>query len=605
MGKARINVETSISERVDIPSLNDLPGDVTHRITPTPHSLSLVSHKQSSNMMIFSLRLFLVLVLAALSRNTATATAAVCANEEAKDVTIPMLMDATIEDLSSGLAQGAFSSGDLVKAYFARISQVNDALRPVLEMNPDALSDASILDQERSQGKIRGALHGIPILIKDLIGTGDKMNNTAGSYALLGARVPRDATVVSKLREAGAIILGKTAVSEWANLRSLNSSNGWSARSGQVTTAYVAQGDPSGSSSGSAVAAALGLSLGALGTETDGSLVLPASYNNIVAIKPTVGLTSRYMAIPISPRSDTIGPMTRTVKDAAYILQAIAGLDPNDNYTSAIPHKEIQDYIAACNASSLFGSRIGVPRHVLTLLATNTTVPMTNAFENALDHLRAHGATIVETSFPLAEEFLASSLSSTVIFADFISSLPTYFSQLSPNPHDIQSLSDLRNFTQNDEREQYPDRDTGLWDLALQQGWNNSDPRFWTAYQRVLTFGSEGGILGALERDGLDAVVLPSEFAPHWAAIVGSPIVSVPLGAYPDGTPIEKNSRGLVVAGPGVPFGLSFMGALWSETTLIGLAYAFEQISMARGVVKPYISPSIEIEDVVGRGRSL
>ncbi|KAH9882550.1 hypothetical protein J1614_000786 [Plenodomus biglobosus] len=258
------------------------------------------------------------------------------------------------------------------------------------------------------------------------------------------------------------------------------------------------------------------------------------------------------MVIPVSERSDTIGPMARTVKDAAYILQAIVGRDPHDNYTSAMPSK-IPNYISACSASSLNNSRIGVPHNVLSLLATNTSAPILSAFSTALALLRAHGAKVIPTTFPLAEPYLASPIPSSLTFADYTANLASYFAQLSSNPHHLRSLADLRAFTQRHPQEAYPDRDTGLWDAALQQGWNNTDPRFWPAYLQNLAYGTEGGVLGALQRDDLDAVVLPSEFAPHWAAGVGSPVVALPLGAYPVGTPVVRSERGLVVVGPGVP----------------------------------------------------
>lgn len=254
----------------------------------------------------------------------------------------------------------------------------------VTELNPSALSIATMLDAERANGTIRGPLHGIPILIKNNIATRDAMNNTAGSYALLGAQVPRDSTMADKLRKAGAVILGKANLSQWANFRSTNSSNGWSAHGGQTYAAYYPDQDPSGSSSGSGVASALGLALASLGTETDGSIVSPSDANNLVGIKPTVGLTSRFLVIPISQHQDTVGPMARTVKDAAYLLAAIAGKDTNDNYTSAIPYDPLPDYVAACNFSALAGKRLGVPRNVIEFFSDNTTGPIVSAFDEAL-----------------------------------------------------------------------------------------------------------------------------------------------------------------------------------------------------------------------------
>ncbi|KAI7301127.1 amidase, partial [Hortaea werneckii] len=275
----------------------------------------------------------------------------------------PSLIDVTLEDLSTGLESGLFTSVDLVTAYMDRINEINSTLHLVTELNPDAISIASQADAMRANGTVVGPLHGIPILIKNNIATADAMNNTAGSFSLVGSEVPRDSTMAANLRKAGAVILGKTNLSQWANYRSDNSSNGWSAYGGQTYAAYYPGQDPSGSSSGSGVASSIGLSLAALGTETSGSILSPSDVNNLVGIKPTVGLTSRYLVIPISEHQDTIGPMARTVKDAAYVLQALAGPDQYDNYTSAIPWANDTsakpDYVAACDYNSLAGKRIG------------------------------------------------------------------------------------------------------------------------------------------------------------------------------------------------------------------------------------------------------
>lgn len=520
----------------------------------------------------------------------------------AQQQSCPQLIDATIETLTAGLDRRQFTTVDLVKAYLARIAEVNDTLHAVTEVNPDALAIAAELDAERAAGSIRGPLHGIPILVKNNIATYDKMNTTAGSWALLGAKVPRDATVVQKLRAAGAILLGKANLSQWADWRSLNSSNGWSALGGQVYGPYFPDEDPNGSSSGSGVASTLGLALGCLGTETDGSILSPSSLNNLVGIKPSVGLTSRYLVIPVSEHQDTVGPMTRTVKDAARILHAIAGVDPYDNYTSAIPKNgSIPDYVAACNLSALSGARLGVPRNVISLFSDNTTGPITGAFEEALGIFEAAGAIIVDnTNFTAAKEFKNSTLPTEILNADFVVNLQSYLELLTDNPNNITSLAVLRNFTQAFPLEDYPTRDTGEWDKAL-QNWNNTDPRFWPAYQQNMFYGGEGGLLGAIERNNLDAVILPTKFGHDYAAVIGSPVVTVPLGSYPAGTPIVKNSWGLVQSAPNLPFGISFLGPKFTETTLIGLAYAFEQKTKIRDKIQPYIVPSIELADVMGK----
>ncbi|KAJ4350302.1 uncharacterized protein N0V89_008923 [Didymosphaeria variabile] len=488
-------------------------------------------------------------------------------------------MEATVETLMAGLNNEQFTSVDLVKVRMTILWEnrqwprqgpyspgnikptCNQALRleHLFHLPVGLYGFLSHPINEFYRRTFAGSqkpLHGIPIIIKDNIATFDKMNTTgqfvrsldcgervstdtpeAGSWALLGAMVPRDSTVVEKLRAVGAIILGKANLSQWADWRSRNSSNGWSAIGGQVYGPYWPAEDPNGSSSGSAVAAALGLALGCLGTETDGSIMSPASLENLVGIKP-----------------NSVGPMTKTVKDAAHILQAIAGVDPYDNYTSAIPgNGSIPDYIAACNISALSGARIGVPRNVLSLYSDNTTGPLTDAFERALLILQEAGAIIVDNSnFTAAEEFKNSTLPTEILNADFVVNLEGYLDLLIENPSNITSLESLRNFTQSFPLEDYPTRDTGVWDQAL-ANWNNTDPRFWPAYQKNMYYGGEGGLLGAIERNVLDAVVLPTKFGHSFAAVVGTPAITVPLGSYPADTPIVKNDWGLVELAPNLP----------------------------------------------------
>ncbi|KAL2063127.1 hypothetical protein VTL71DRAFT_6199 [Oculimacula yallundae] len=526
-------------------------------------------------------------------------------------IQLPDLQDANLDSLINGLSECHFTSVDLVKvskccsalikiaegfeAYTARISEVQDDFHAILEMNPDAHRIASRLDAERA----RGPLHGIPILLKDLIATRDAMNTTAGSFALLGAKVPEDSTVARKLREAGAILLGKTSVSEWANFRSFNSSNGWSARSGQVYGPYYPHQDPWGSSSGSAVAAALGLAWACIGTETDGSIIRPASSNNVVGIKPTVGLTSRYLVIPVSSHLDTVGPLARTVKDAAHLLQAIAGEDSKDPLTADIP--AISDYVKACKLSGLEGARIGVPRNAISLGSLpGYESAQTIAFQEALNVLRAAGAIIVDNAdFTTAEEFWESPIPTQVVSADFLVDLPQYFNKLISNPNNITSLSTLREFVQKHPLEEYPDRDTALWDLTL-AGFDSASPDFEPAYRKYLFYGAQGGLLGALEQYDLDAIVMPADYAAHhFAAPAKGPVVTVPMGAYPADYPITETPRGLIEAAEGIPFGISFLGRRWSEEKLIGMAYAFEQKTMWRERIKPYKSPTTDIEDVI------
>ncbi|KAF1829857.1 amidase signature enzyme [Decorospora gaudefroyi] len=517
---------------------------------------------------------------------------------------IPGLLDATADELIAGLEKGAFTSLDLVHAYVGRILEVNETLHMVVEINPDAWEIAKELDEERACGKVRGPLHGLPVLIKNNIATADEMNNTAGAWSLIGAKVPRDATVAAKLRQAGAILLGKTNLSQWANYRSSNSSNGWSAHGGQTYGAYYPGQDPSGSSSGSGVSASLGLAFATLGTETDGSIISPSQVNNIVGIKPTVGLTSRALVIPISEHQDTVGPMARTVKDAAYILQAIAGPDMYDNYTSAIPWAQNgtnatkPNYVAACTLDALKGKRIGVPRNAIGTPSASTA-PLYATFNAALDILRSAGATVVEnTNYTAYNEYLNSTAEDTVLATDFGPNLAHYLEQLTYNPNNMHNLQDVRNFTQNFPPEQYPSRNTAAFDSALALNFSNTDPEFWSAYQYNQYLGGPGGLLGALTTYNLDAIVVPTAYASGISAIIGGPVITVPLGAWPADTPVVRNRRGdLVARAPGVPFGISFLGRRWSEEGLVGFAYAFEMRSRVRRVVRPYVFPGVEIGD--------
>lgn len=344
----------------------------------------------------------------------------------------PDLYEASVKDLQKGLDTGRFTSVDLVRAYFARIDEVNlkgPILRAVLELNPTALSQAAALDHERKVKRKRGPLHGIPVLLKDNIATvpSEGMNTTAGSFSLLGSLVLDDAGVVKRLRAAGAIILGKANMSEWAQFRGKLRS-GWSGRGGQCTNAYFKNANPCGSSSGSGVAASIGLAAVTLGTETDGSITCPSSNNNIVGIKPTVGLTSRAGVIPLSAHQDTVGPMTRSMTDAAIILSAIAGKDPNDNFTLAQPDR-VPDYTKALNKNALRGKRIGVPRKVFLNDSITGNDPSINVeFEKALRVIRSLGATVVDPSdMPSGLEIVSSHNETIVLSTEFKVNLESSF----------------------------------------------------------------------------------------------------------------------------------------------------------------------------------
>lgn len=324
-----------------------------------------------------------------------------------------------------------------------------------------------------------------------------------------------------------------------------------------------------------------------------------------------VGLTSRSLVIPISEHQDTVGPMARTVKDAAYILQAIAGPDQSDNYTSAIPwasnstNATKPDYVAACKLDALAGKRIGIPRNAIGN-RNIVSAPILDAFDAAVAILEEAGAIIVDnTNYTAYAQYLNSTAEDIVLGADFGPNLAAYLAQLTYNPNDATDLKEVRNFTQTFPAEEYPSRDTAVFDSALALNFTNTSPEFWAAYQEDLYLGGPGGLLGALATYNLDAVVLPTRTASSVSAIIGAPIVTVPLGAYPANTTVIPNARGnLNATAPNIPFGIAFAGKHWSEESLIGFAYAYEQRSHVRTKVKPYIQPSTELADVVAKKAS-
>lgn len=515
---------------------------------------------------------------------------------------LPPLLDATLDDLRAGLANGQFTSVDLVTAYIRRINEVNGRLHAVNEINPDALGIAAELDLARMSGKSNiGPLHGIPILIKDSIATADKLNTSAGSLALLGATVAEDSTVVAKLRKAGAIILGKSNLSQWSGVRGSNSTTGWSAYGGQTEGAYFEGMDPDGSSSGSAVAASIGLSWATLGTDTDGSLVNPAHKNNIVGIRPTVGLTSRHLVVPVSEQLDTVGPMARTVKDAAYLLQAISGADRNDKFTGASPYGyNTPDYVAACRDTGLRGKRIGVPKGMQRMWFDKSTIPSYTALNDILQVLRDAGAEIVQDiELPGVHKLMKEDKTFQQLMQDdFVASLPKYLAQLKTNPNKITSASDLLEFTQRTEKEEYPHHNTQSWSDSIEHG-DKQSTEWQDAFDSQRYLSGRLGLTGALANHSLDALVMPTFLAAKIAYPNGCPVISVPLGKAPAWTPTIKNDlRTLNLTSPNQPIGLAFAGAHWSEEALIGMAYAFEQRTLRRQQVTPYLMPTTEIKDV-------
>ncbi|KAH9931195.1 amidase signature enzyme [Amylocystis lapponica] len=522
--------------------------------------------------------------------------------------TLPDLYEASVTELQTGLDAGAFTSVDLVKAYFARIEEVNlkgPELRAVIETNPSALAQAAALDVERAASGRRSALHGIPILVKDNIGTvaAEGMNTTAGSYSLLRSVVPDDAGVVKRLRAAGAIILGKANLSEFAHFRG-NLASGWSGRGGQCTNAYFPHADPCGSSAGSGVAASIGLAAVTLGTETDGSITCPANQNNVAGIKPTVGLTSRAGVIPISEHQDTVGPITRSISDAAIVLSIIAGTDPNDNFTYAQP-SPVPDYSQALNINALQGKRIGVPRAAFLNDSISGNDPYVGTvFEEALDTLRSLGATVVDPAdLPSAYAIVRSNNETIVLDTDFKIQLNTYYASLLENPSGVRTLAELIEFDNESGELEEPPRYTDQSVLIASEATSGFNSTYYEALAFDREMGGSQGIDAALEEYSLDALVLPAPgFTTVPAAIVGYPIVTVPLGFYPENVTIGLAGPETVYPAPGVPIGLSFLGTAWSEFDLISFAYAYEQKTQTRLARRAYAEaiPTTQLSDVIG-----
>ncbi|KAJ3784868.1 amidase signature enzyme [Lentinula aff. detonsa] len=527
---------------------------------------------------------------------------------DAGDAPLPDLYEASILELQDGLDAGQFTSVDLIKAYFARIEEVNlqgPSLRAVIETNPSALEQAASLDAERAVAGKRSLLHGIPVILKDNIATiaSEGMNTTAGSFALLKSVVPDDAGVVKKLRKAGAIILGKANLSEFAEFRG-NLPSGWSGRGGQTSNAYFPHADPCGSSSGSGVTTSIGLTAVALGSETDGSITCPTGNNNLAGVKPSVGLTSRAGVIPISEHQDTVGPMARSITDAAIVLSVIAGKDPNDNFTSAQP-PVVPDYTQALNTDALNGARIGVPRQVFLdgsdLTGNGSLSAIGLAFEQALDVIRELGATVVDPAdLPSAEAIARSNNETVVLDTDFKIQINAWLEGLISIPSGVRSLADLIAFDNANPSLEEPVNFTSQFIAS------EATTGFTDAYFQSLAFdhelGGAQGIDAALKMFDLDALVLPAQgLTTVPAAIAGYPIVTVPLGFFPSNVTIGSAGPETVYPAPGVPFGLSFLGTAFSEFDLIGFAFAYEQKTKTRLERRafPAAIPKTQLKDVM------
>ncbi|KAK4449658.1 amidase signature domain-containing protein [Podospora aff. communis PSN243] len=514
---------------------------------------------------------------------------------------IPSFLTITLDEIAAGLDSGFFTVQDLTQTALTRIGEVQDTLHAVIELNSNALAIARLLDDElKASGRRRGPLFGAPILIKDNIFVAeDNLRSSSGSSVLLGTRPPRESPVVSRLREAGAVILGSANLSEWANFRSKVSNSGWSQRGGQTLGAYHHKMNPSGSSSGSAVAADVGLCLAAIGTETWGSLIYPADANNVVALKPTLGLVSRDATIPVSLEKDTPGPVARTFKDAAAILGIIAGSDPNDPATYSIPFDEIPDYTKSCTMADVSKFKIGIPRN------TMSGVPghVQKEFDRAVQGLRDLGVEVIDIDFAGFEESAKLEFDEQlwVMATEFRVSINKYLAELEENPRNIRSLEDIIELTKNGPEEDYPHRDMILWELALKT--SRVGERYTRAKEREERFAGPEGILGAMEAHGLDAIITPNcaKTCSYFAAGGGLPMIGVPLGYAPDDTPVKWSDRNDTVdEAPNRPYGLGIVGKAFSEEVLVKVAFAVESVTQTRKRAKHLVLPNTDLDDVVG-----
>jgi amidase len=486
------------------------------------------------------------------------------------------LDEVTISELQDGMRSGKFTARSLVEKYTARIDEIDKrapAVNAIIELNPDAFAIADALDEERRAKGPRGPLHGIPVLIKDNIDTADRMMTTAGSLALVGSKPPKDSFVAQRLRAAGAVILGKTNLSEWANIRSSHSTSGWSGRGGLTKNPYALDRNACGSSSGTGAGISANLAAVGIGTETDGSIVCPSSSNGLAGIKPTVGSVSRSGIIPISHSQDGAGPMCRTVRDAVILLGALTGVDPEDSATAASAGKSQTDYSQYCDPNGLKGARIGVARKYF---GFNDAVDA--LMEEALDVMKKQGATLVDPAdIETLGKFDDSEL--LVFMYELKADLNAYLARLGPSAP-VRTLKDIIEFNDRNRQKEMPYFGQDLFLKAEGKG-PLSEKAYLDAVARNHQLARTEGIDAIMDKHHLDALVAPTG-GPAWltdlingdhsgggssnaAAVAGYPNVNVTAGSI-----------------FGLPVGISFFGRAWSEPTLIKLAYSFEQAAKAR-----------------------
>jgi amidase len=471
--------------------------------------------------------------------------------------TAPLDMEEiTVVELQAKMKKGELTARRLCERFIERIREIDPKLKSVLEINPDAPAIAEQFDKERKRGRVRSPLHGIPVFIKDNIATADKMKTTAGSLALIDAPVPeRDAFVVKRLRDAGAVILGKTNLSEWANFRSTRSISGWSGRGGQTHNPYILDKNPCGSSAGTAVAISANLAAVGIGTETNGSIICPAARNGIVGIKPTLGLVSRSGIIPIAHTQDTAGPMCRSVADAAALLSVIFGFDRRDEITK-VAAKGAKDYTKFLDQDGLRGARIGVARQFLGNNAAQKTL-----WEGQFEVLKGLGATLVDVAFSDEIGKLRDTCLDVMLY-EFKTDLNKY---LAARRSPYRTLGDLIKFNEDNKDKEMPLFGQELFLRAQAKG-ELTDAAYLDALKKIKAATRENGIDAVLAKDKLDAIVGPATGG-TWsiAAVAGYPYITVPAGFF-----------------EGLPFGIGFFGTAFSEPTLIRYAYAFEQKTKAR-----------------------